>query len=463
MYLSWRRWKSRPAVEPPPAGTTICLFAALFFLSAVWLIREATPDWSAVSWTLAILTAGSLALLVTSASGLSMARHFLFPICFILTAVPWPHWIEVAIVQSLTKYVGMAAADCANWVGIAALPEGNLIQLTNGYVGIAEACSGIRSLQAILMVSLLLGELLRYSALKRGLFIFLGLAIAIICNVARTVVLVVVASRWGVNALNAWHQPTGLAVLVAAFALLGLIASSLHRRSLAEFPESSRRGLSTSGRWSLPLPLAGAIWIWVSATFIFAHYWYGSSELASLRLEIHWPENEHAFRYLPIQDEARHILLFTEGRMATWVDNDGGEWSLSAFRWASGQTATQSARLHRPENCFTASGAVLKRELETTTVMIDAVPITFRSYLFELNGVPLIVFYTIWEEANPDRLSGRVLQDYSRLSRLERVLTHERNLGQQSLEFVLTGTTGFRETQSRFKRALPLLLSWKRA
>jgi hypothetical protein len=79
-----------------------------------------------------------------------MARHFLFPICFILTAVPWPHQFEVAIVQNLTKYVGATAAECANWMGIAALPKGNLIQLTNGYVGIAEACSGIRSLQAIL-------------------------------------------------------------------------------------------------------------------------------------------------------------------------------------------------------------------------------------------------------------------------------------------------------------------------
>src|ERR1700741_3219482 len=48
IYLAWRRWKSRPAVEPPPTGTTICLAAALFFLSVVWLIREATPDWSVV-------------------------------------------------------------------------------------------------------------------------------------------------------------------------------------------------------------------------------------------------------------------------------------------------------------------------------------------------------------------------------------------------------------------------------
>ena len=299
--------------------------------------------------------------------------------------------------------------------------------------------------------------------MQRGLFIFLGLAIAIICNVARTVVLIVVASLRGVDALSAWHEPTGLALLVTAFALLGLMASWTRGESLPEFRGNSKSRLSTSGHWWLPWPLVTAICLWMVATFIFVHYWYRSSEPGSLRLEIRWPENENAFQYLPIQDEAQHVLLCTEGRMATWVDSDGGGWTLFALRWAPGRTATQSARLHRPENCFTASGAVLKRELETTTVMIDAVPITFRSYLFERNGVPLVVFYTIWEEANPDRLSGRVLQDYSGLSRLQRVLAHERNLGQQSLEFVLTGRTGFEETQSRFKHALPQLLSWKRA
>jgi exosortase len=463
IYLAWRRWKSRPAVEPPSAGTMICLAAALFLLSVVWLIREATPDWSVVSWTLAILTVGSLALLVTSAGGLSMARHFLFPICFILTAVPWPHRIEVAIVQNLMKYVAAAAAECANWIGIAALPEGGLIQLTNGYVGIAEACSGIRSLQAILTVSLVIGEFLRYSALKRGLFIFLGLVIGIICNVARTVVLVLIASLWSVDALSAWHEPTGLAVLVMAFALLGLMASWMPGKTVPESRENAKGRFLAPGRRSLSWPLAAAVCIWLTATFIFTHYWYGSGEPGSLRLEIRWPENENAFRYLPMQDEAQHVLLCTEGRMASWVDSEGGGWKLFAFRWAPGRTATQSARLHRPENCFTASDAVLKRELEATTVMIDTVPITFRSYLFERKGVPLVVFYTIWEEANPDRLSKTVLQDYSGLSRLQRVLTHERNLGQQSLEFVLTDRTGFRETQSRFKHALPLLLSWKRA
>jgi hypothetical protein len=52
VYFAWKRWRSQPAAEPAPKGTTICLFAALFFLPVVWLIREANP--------IGVLSRGSL-------------------------------------------------------------------------------------------------------------------------------------------------------------------------------------------------------------------------------------------------------------------------------------------------------------------------------------------------------------------------------------------------------------------
>jgi exosortase len=462
IYLAWRRWPSRPVPQSAPRGTTACLIAVLICLSLVWLIREATPDWSVVSWILALLTVCIVALLVTKATGVCTARHFLFPACFVLTAVPWPHQLEVAIVQNLMRFVATVAAECANWTGIPALAKGNLIQLSHDYVGIDEACSGIRSLQAILMASLFLGEFLQYPVLRRGLFVVLGVATAIFCNVARIVALVLIASWWGTDALKAWHDLTGLFVVVAAFAFLGLIASWVPAGNIPKLDDSPKRPGSGPAPWSFSGPEATAICVWIAATFAGSEYWYRTDEQAPLCLEIHWPDNQIRFRYLPIPEEAQHILLATEGRSATWLDNDGESWTLFAFRWAPGRTASQSARLHRPENCFTASGALLRKELETTRVTVNSIPIAFRSYLFERDGIPLTVFYTIWEETNPDQRSGRLLQDYSGLSRLQRVLTHQRNLGQQSLEFVLAGGTDFNETKLKFERALPLLLSWKR-
>lgn len=460
VYLAWRRWSTRPVVEPAPRWTFPWLIAGYMFLSVVWLIREATPDWSVVSWALAILTIGNLLLVVARAGGLSTARHFWFPICFLLTAVPWPHGLETVVVQNLTKFLAASAADCANWAGIAALPEGNLIHLTRGYVGISEACSGMRSLQAILMASLFLGEFQRSSILNRGLLLITAAAIAILCNLARAVALVLIFSQWGENALKGWHDTTGLLVLVIAFALLGLFASWKSVSALSGSDSDAKRSVSAAGRMSISMPEVIGVCCWAIATFAAAEYWYVRADTAPVRLYIRWPEGQRFFRFLPVPEDVRHNLLCDEGRLATWLGPDGGNWALFTFRWAPGRTATQSARLHRPENCFTASGAILRRDLGPTSIMIDGIPITFQSYLFERNGASVIVFYSIWEEANRDRLSGNLLQDYSGLSRLQRVLSHQRNLGQQSLEFVLEGRTDFSAARAEFERALPLLVGW---
>jgi len=91
----------------------------------------------------------------------------LFPVLFILTAVPWPQRLELALVQGLMKGVAGAAAQVLACFGVPAMPAGNIIWLPAGSVGIDEACSGVRGLQTVLMASLFLGELLRMRILRR--------------------------------------------------------------------------------------------------------------------------------------------------------------------------------------------------------------------------------------------------------------------------------------------------------
>jgi hypothetical protein len=57
-----------------------------------------------------------------------------------------------------------------------AVQHGNVIEVRTGFLGVDEACSGIRSLQATLMVSLFLGELYRASWIRRAILILIGVA-----------------------------------------------------------------------------------------------------------------------------------------------------------------------------------------------------------------------------------------------------------------------------------------------
>ena len=66
--------------------------------------------------------------------------------------------IEQPVIQGLTRLNTALTVEILGLLGIPAVPQGNVIELATGSVGIDEACSGIRSLQATLMISLFLGE-----------------------------------------------------------------------------------------------------------------------------------------------------------------------------------------------------------------------------------------------------------------------------------------------------------------
>ena len=84
------------------------------------------------------------------------------------------------MIQGLMRMVAHVAAETAMLLGIPAQVEGNLIRVSNGLVGVNEACSGIRSLQTSLMIGLLFGELKRLSVLRRVALVACAVGIALV-------------------------------------------------------------------------------------------------------------------------------------------------------------------------------------------------------------------------------------------------------------------------------------------
>src|SRR4029078_10432291 len=103
---------------------------------------------------------------------------FAFPILFFFVAVPWPSQIEQPLIQGLMRADAAINVEILNLIGMPAVQMGNLIEVGSGVVGIDEACTGIRSLQATLMVALFLGEFYDLSSIRRIILVLVGLGIA---------------------------------------------------------------------------------------------------------------------------------------------------------------------------------------------------------------------------------------------------------------------------------------------
>ena len=122
-------------------------------------------------------------------------------------------------------------------LGISVFRDGNVIQLAGTSLGVAEACSGLNSLSALIVGSLLLGYLLCSRATSRVLLCLAAIPLAIGVNIVRVAGTALLADYNQEFALGFYHSFSGWLVFVAGFGLLYLCARALAR---AAGPEADR-------------------------------------------------------------------------------------------------------------------------------------------------------------------------------------------------------------------------------
>ena len=201
------------------------VFALAFLYLPTRLVEAATPEWRPIQWSLAITTIGLTLCVIGLGMGRGWLRQLAFPICFLLVAVPWPTLIEAPIIQALTRLNTGIVVEVLGVLGVPAMQHGNVIEVSTGMVGIDDACSGIRSFQSSLMISLFFGEFYRFGLLKRLLLVPVGFTLAIAFNVLRTSILTLVAAKKGIAAISQYHDETGITItILCTLALWGVAA-----------------------------------------------------------------------------------------------------------------------------------------------------------------------------------------------------------------------------------------------
>jgi exosortase len=440
LYLFWKRWPDRPAPSPPDTITPT-LLAAGFLLALILparLLLESNPDWRLVSWTLGLLVVSLTFLLLFHMAGPSWPRHFGVPVAFILLSIPWPTPLEMELIQALMRSVAAATVDCANWIGVPARQHGNLIEMPSATVGVDEACSGVRSFQSTLMASVFLGELYRFSPLRRAAVVVGGVGLALLLNVGRTLLLTLAMYHRGESALDALHDPAGYAVLLIAFAFLWGGCALLNRKSVTspapvpEAPAHSPRPLPTAALlafagWLGVVEIANELWF----------RWHERSARLNVSWTVDWPAEGDGFKEQPIAADVRTILRYDEGRSGLFLNDNGSQSLVFFFRWNPGRSAAQSARIHSPDLCLPAAGLSQAAPPGQWSAEKDGLRLPFRTYVYDGGGRRWFVFYLLWEDRPGEPSRGA--EDFSRGSRLRAVLEGRRHLGQQVLEIAVTG------------------------
>jgi exosortase len=173
-----------------------------------------------------------LSLLVVTASltvlffGWSFFRALLFPWAFLFLMIPIPAIILYQITLPLQLFASQVASTVLPWMGVPVLREGNVIQLPDMALEVAEACSGIRSLMTLVTLAVIYGYFTERRVAARVLLALASIPIAVAANSLRIVGTGLLVQYWDPEkAQGFFHEFSGWLIFVVALAMLYLLHS----------------------------------------------------------------------------------------------------------------------------------------------------------------------------------------------------------------------------------------------
>jgi exosortase len=500
--------------------SVVLLFGLLAFLYLpTRLIEASTPEWRPIQWLLGIEAIGLTLCAIDLGKGRGWLRQLAFPILFFFVAIPWPSPIETPIIQALTRMSASITIEVLGWLGVPALAHGNVIEVATGMVGIDEACSGIRSFQSSIMISLFFGEFYALNRSRRWLLVPAGFVFSMAFNVCRMTLLTLIAAQKGIPAISQYHDPAGFTIAIACtVALWGLALllrspksrvpspqsdlgpSTLRSSATAEDgptselrsptseastlnpqpstskdqqsvvrvkPQSSHA--ASSGQESVvatlnPQPstlnrLALGLIVWLVLVEAGVELWYRHLE-SQLKPGPSWsvvfPQDNPTLKDLPIDEKTRYLLRFDEGKQAAWTESDGTLWQVFYCSWLPGRVAGYLAKRHTPEICLQATGLKMVSGPELTMMNVHGVELPVRSYVFETAGGPINVFHCRWE-AGADE-SAYVQHESARFNLVRGIWAGRGNKGQTVLEIIITGVDDPAQARAALIRQLDKLI-----
>ncbi len=221
-YLLWRSRAVLADVELRPCAWGV---AALAVLVLSWAVARAVGI-QVVEQLCAVLLIPAA---VVTFLGAKIARRILFPLVFLVAAVP----VGEALVPFLMRATADVSVALVRVVGMPVFREGQFITLPGGRFEVADVCAGLHYLTSGTLIALLFAYFSYRSNLKRALFVAVAAATMVVGNGVRAFIVMLVASASDMRLLG------GRDHVFFGWLLFGLIVFALLTVGLrfADLPE----------------------------------------------------------------------------------------------------------------------------------------------------------------------------------------------------------------------------------
>ena len=215
LYLAWRRGLDSDATPNHAPGLGLLAIAvAIRYVAAL----AADPFLSRSAMFLA------LASLVVYAWGMRQVVAWWLPASLLALSVPLPDAVLGSLALPLQLKASSLGATLLSWRGLPVHLDGNVIRLPGHDLFVTEACSGLRSLTALLGIGVLLGGVFLRSPWARVVVIALAIPVAVVVNGVRVFITGFLVAFVDPSLADGFtHITEGWLLFLVAFAILAAL------------------------------------------------------------------------------------------------------------------------------------------------------------------------------------------------------------------------------------------------
>lgn len=214
LVLAYRKVKNEP-IKSLKIGLVALVFGGLMYLAAV---RTLQPRLATIGAPFVVTG------LTYFLFGHRIGKHVIFPAFFLWFAIPVPG-LETITTAGLQALITESCYHAGNLIGMDLLREGNNITVVGSGadpVRIAEGCSGIRSMMALIMIAAVYAYYTQKPLWKKALLFSTAIPLAIIGNFGRIfTILVITKMGYPEFAKQTYHDWAGMLIFFP-IALSGL-------------------------------------------------------------------------------------------------------------------------------------------------------------------------------------------------------------------------------------------------
>jgi exosortase len=225
VIVLWLVWNSRKRIYREPARPDWRGLLGVIFSCAVLLLGTLGAEF--------FVTRISLVLLIVSFVwtfwGVRRLRTLTFPLVMLATMIPLPALIYNRLAMPLQLLASEITTELVRLSGGTVYRDGNILHLPQFTIGVAEACSGLNSLSAVVVTALLMGSSHCATALCRIIVVAFSIPLAIAVNVFRVAGTVFLARADQELAMGFYHAFSGWLVFIGSAILVLKLAKVLHR------------------------------------------------------------------------------------------------------------------------------------------------------------------------------------------------------------------------------------------